>query len=61
MTARTGATLSENMGRLGHTSAAQSLIYQDIVSGRDEEIAAALSLLAVGTADPACNGATDLH
>ena len=61
MTVRTGATLSENMSRLGHATAAASLIYQDVVAGRDEEVAAALSALAVGTADLACNGATDLH
>ena len=60
-TVRTGATLSENMSRLGHATAAASLIYQDVVAGRDEEVAAALSALAVGTADLACNGATDLH
>jgi hypothetical protein len=46
MTARTGAMLTENMSRLGHTTVAASLIYQDVVSGRDEEIAAALSTLA---------------
>jgi integrase len=48
MTARTGATLTENMSRLGHNSATSSLIYQDVVAGRDEEIAAALSALAAG-------------
>lgn len=52
MTARTGATLSENMSRLGHATAAASLIYQDVVAGRDEEVAAALSALA-GQADAA--------
>jgi hypothetical protein len=48
MTARTGAMLTGNMNRLGHSTAAASLIYQDVVSGRDEEIAEALSALAVG-------------
>ena len=55
MTARTGATLSESMDRLGHASVTASLVYQNVTSGRPEEIAAALSALA-GEAD----GATDL-
>jgi integrase len=46
MTARTGATLAESMDRLGHRSVAASLVYQNVVAGRDEEIAAALSALA---------------
>jgi integrase len=45
-TARVGATLAENMARLGHRSVAASLVYQHSVAGRDEEIAAALSELA---------------
>ncbi|XTP33137.1 tyrosine-type recombinase/integrase [Mycobacterium sp. TJFP1] len=47
MTARAGASLSENMSRLGHSSASASLIYQNIVAGRDEQVAVALSALAV--------------
>jgi len=52
MTARTGATLSESMNRLGHASVTASLVYQNVTSGRPEEIAAALSALA-GQADAA--------
>jgi integrase len=44
-TARVG-NLVETMGRLGHSTVRASLIYQGIVSGRDAEIAAALSVLA---------------
>jgi integrase len=51
MTARTGASLTESMDRLGHASATASLIYQDVVAGRDGEIAVALSALAVGKPD----------
>ncbi len=47
--ARVG-NLVETMARLGHSTAKASLMYQAIVSGRDHEIAAALSELA---ADPA--------
>lgn len=44
-TARVG-NLVETMGRLGHSTVKASLIYQGIVSGRDAEIAEALSKLA---------------
>jgi integrase len=44
-TARVG-NLVETMGRLGHSTVRASLIYQGIVSGRDAEVAAALSQLA---------------
>ncbi|MBX9642084.1 MAG: tyrosine-type recombinase/integrase, partial [Mycobacteriaceae bacterium] len=44
-TARVG-NLAETMGRLGHSTVKASLIYQGIVSGRDAEIAEALSKLA---------------
>lgn len=44
-TARVG-NLVETMGRLGHTTIKASLNYQSIVSGRDAEIATALSELA---------------
>lgn len=45
--ARVG-NLVETMGRLGHSTVKASLIYQQVVSGRDAEIAAALSKLANG-------------
>ena len=45
MTARV-ASLAETMSRLGHRTVKASLIYQSVVSGRDAEIAAALSELA---------------
>jgi integrase len=48
-TARVG-NLVETMGRLGHSTAKASLGYQAVVSGRDAEIAAALSVLASGAA-----------
>jgi integrase len=43
--ARVG-NLVETMGRLGHSTVKASLVYQGIVSGRDAEIAEALSALA---------------
>ncbi|MGO9155890.1 tyrosine-type recombinase/integrase [Mycobacterium sp.] len=43
--ARVG-NLAESMARLGHSTVKASLVYQGIVSGRDAEIAAALSELA---------------
>jgi integrase len=46
--ARVG-NLVETMGRLGHSTVKASLIYQGIVSGRDAEIAEALSKLAADT------------
>jgi integrase len=44
------ANLVETMGRMGHSTAKASLLYQQQVSGRDVEIAAALSRLAEGSA-----------
>ena len=44
-TARVG-NLVETMGRLGHRTAGASLIYQSIATGRDAEVAEALSKLA---------------
>lgn len=44
-TARVG-NLVETMGRLGHSTVKASLLYQQIVSGRDAEVAEALSKLA---------------
>lgn len=49
-TARVG-NLVETMGRLGHSTVKASLTYQAIVSGRDHEVAAALSRLATEPAD----------
>jgi integrase len=46
-TARVG-NLVETMGRLGHSTVKASLIYQQIVSGRDVAVAEALSELAKG-------------
>ncbi|MCH5644362.1 site-specific integrase [Gordonia sp. ABSL49_1] len=43
--ARVG-NLVETMGRLGHSTVRASLIYQQIVTGRDAEVAKALSALA---------------
>jgi len=40
------ANLVETMSRMGHSTAKASLLYQQQVSGRDVEIAAALSQLA---------------
>ena len=40
------ANLVETMGRLGHSPVSASLIYQQIASGRDAEVAEALSQLA---------------
>jgi len=45
-TARVG-NLVETMGRLGHSTVKASLLYQSIVSGRDAEVAVALSKLAL--------------
>ena len=38
--------LVETMQRLGHSTAKASMIYQQVASGRDRELAAALSVLA---------------
>ena len=46
--ARAGGSLVETMHRLGHSTAKASLIYQGLVSGRDAELADALSALAAG-------------
>ena len=44
--AQTGATLAEIMGRLGHSTSAAAMRYQHAASGRDAEIAEALSNVA---------------
>jgi integrase len=41
--AQTGATLAEVMGRLGHSTSAAAMRYQHAASGRDEQIAEAMS------------------
>ncbi|MGY4712892.1 tyrosine-type recombinase/integrase [Mycolicibacterium sp. CBM1] len=46
------ASLAETMGRLGHSTAKASLLYQGIAEGRDREVAAALSRLAVSIEVP---------
>jgi integrase len=48
MTALTGATLAETMARLGHSTPKAAMLYQQVASGRAEEIAAGLSRLAEG-------------
>lgn len=50
-TARVG-NLVETMGRLGHSTVRASLIYQQAVSGRDAEVAEALSALAQRAVKP---------
>ena len=50
MAASTGATLAELMGRLGHSTPGAALRYQHAAAGRDQQIAAALSVLAGGEA-----------
>ena len=49
LTAHSGATLAELMGRLGHSSPQAALRYQHIAAGRDEKIAEALSKIALGS------------
>lgn len=49
LAAATGATLSELMGRLGHSTPAAALRYQHVAQGRDREIAHLLSKLADDT------------
>lgn len=49
--AMTGATLAELQQRLGHSSVSAALRYQHAAAGRDVEIAAALSILAMGAND----------
>ena len=46
LAASTGATLSELMTRLGHSTPGAALRYQHTAKGRDQEIAAALSRIA---------------
>ena len=46
MAALAGATLAETMARLGHITPKAAMLYQQVASGRAEEIAAGLSRLA---------------
>jgi integrase len=46
LAAQTGATLAELMARLGHSTPAAAMRYQHAAQGRDQAIAAALSVLA---------------
>ena len=46
LAARTGATLAELMGRLGHSTPQAAMRYQHVARGRDREIAGLLSELA---------------
>jgi hypothetical protein len=48
LAAQSGATTAELMHRLGHTTPQMALRYQHVAEGRDAEIAARLSKLAVG-------------
>jgi hypothetical protein len=43
---RAGASLAENMTRLGHSTARAAMIYQHSTDERQDDIAAALSVLA---------------
>lgn len=46
--AHTGATLADLMHRIGHSTPSAALLYQHAVSGRDKQIADALTALAAG-------------
>jgi integrase len=48
LAALSGATLSELMGRLGHSTPAAAMRYQHAAAGRDQAIAEALSKIALG-------------
>ena len=49
--AQTGATIAEVQGRLGHSTAQAAMRYQHAASGRDAQIAEALSRMAEPAAD----------
>lgn len=49
LAARTGATLAELMARIGHSTPQAAMRYQHAARGRDAEIAAALSRMALGS------------
>ena len=48
LAALSGATLSELMGRLGHSTPVAAMRYQHVAQGRDAVIAEALSKIALG-------------
>ena len=48
LAALTGATLAELMARLGHSTPQAAMRYQHAAHGRDRQIAAALSKIALG-------------
>ena len=48
LAAQTGATLAELMVRLGHSTSQAAMRYQHAAQGRDRQIAAALSRIALG-------------
>ena len=52
LAAATGATLAELMARLGHSTPAAAMIYQNAAENRVKVIADALSKLAGGTVTP---------
>jgi hypothetical protein len=58
LAAQTGATLAELMARLGHSTHQAAMRYQHAAQGRDQAIAAALSVLAGGGNKEAVD---DLH
>ncbi len=51
LAASTGATLSELMSRLGHSTPQAALRYQHTAQGRDQQIARALSVIAAAEPD----------
>ena len=53
LAAQTGATLAELMARLGHSTPGAAMRYQHAAQGRDQAIAAALSLLVSKAVDTA--------
>jgi integrase len=52
LAAQTGATLAELMARLGHSTPVAALRYQHAAQGRDAQIAAALSRIAMDVVVP---------
>jgi len=47
MATQAGATLAETQARLGHSTVASAMRYQNSVAGRDETVSNALSALAL--------------
>ncbi len=48
LAALSGATLAELLGRLGQSGPAAAMRYQHVAAGRDQQIAEALSRIALG-------------